>query len=187
VESLLTTFIAAALAEFGDKTQLLVIALAARYGRPGPVLAGAAAAALANSMIAAAGGILIHDMVTLRALSLLVAVALLYAGIAGLMRRKAQALAASRMPAFLVSALAFFTAEFGDRTQFITGALAAQYDSLLLSALGATAGIAAANIPAALLGARAETLVPLRAIRLAAAACFLLAGLVIAVHALRLI
>jgi putative Ca2+/H+ antiporter (TMEM165/GDT1 family) len=83
LEPLLTTFIAALLAEWGDKTQLLVVALAVRYRRPLPILAGIAVAALANSLIAATGGIVVNSLIILRATSLLVAVALIFAGVGG--------------------------------------------------------------------------------------------------------
>src|SRR5207253_2633118 len=64
----------------------LVMAIAARHGRAGPVVAAAALAALLNSLLAAAGGVLVHDFVTIRALSLLVALALLFAAAAPLLR-----------------------------------------------------------------------------------------------------
>lgn len=188
MDALLTTFLAAGLAEWGDKTQLLVIALAARYGRPGPVLAGIFVAALANAMIAALGGGLLNGFITLRAISLLVAVALLFAGIGGLIRHKAPDMGAGwRTGPFVTTAACFFLLEFGDKTQFLTAAFAAQFDSLLLAAFGATMGVIAANLPAALLGDRLAEVVPVRAIRIGVAALFLLAGFIVAVKSLRLI
>jgi putative Ca2+/H+ antiporter (TMEM165/GDT1 family) len=188
LEALLPAFIFALLAEWGDKTQLLVVALAARHGRPGPLLAGVALAALINSLIAATGGIFVHGYITLRAISLLVALALIFAGVAGAMRRKTPAMAET-LPggAFLAGAFGFFLVEFGDKTQFVTFALAAQYDSLLLTAAGATAGVIAASAPAALLGTELARRVPVRAIRLGAAGLFLIVGLIVAVNALRLV
>ena len=88
MEPLLTSFVAALLAEWGDKTQLLVAALGARYARPLPVIAGVAAAALANSLLAAFGGTLVHGMVTPRAVSLIVGIALTLAGGGALFRSK---------------------------------------------------------------------------------------------------
>lgn len=188
MEALLPAFIAAALGEWGDKTQLLLIALAARYGRPGPLLAGVALAALAGSLLAAFGGILIHGTVTLRALSLLVAVSLLFAGIAAFIGRKTPAYAETlRGPAMAAAAFGFFLAEFGDRTQFITFALAARYDSLLLAAAGATLGIVAASVPAAVLGPELARVLPVRALRYGGGALFLLVGLIVGLGALRLV
>ena len=188
MDALLTTFLAAALAEWGDKTQLLVIAFAARYRRPLPILLGVAVAALANSLIAAFGGTLISGMITLRALSLLVALALLFAGLGALFRNKVPDMGRTwRTGPFLTVAACFFLLEFGDKTQFVTAALAAQFDSLALAALGATAGVVAANLPAAVLGDRFAGLVPMRAIRIGAAILFLLTGFIVAISALRLV
>lgn len=188
MDALLTSFLAALLAEWGDKTQLLVVAFAVRYRRVGPILAGVAAAALANCLLAAFGGTLIHDMVPLRALSLLVGVALVFAGVGGLIRGKTPDMGGTwRTGPFLTTAACFFLLEFGDKTQFVTAALAAQFDSLVLAGFGAAVGVVAANIPAALLGERLAGVVPVRAIRLAAAALFLIAGVIVAVGALRLV
>jgi putative Ca2+/H+ antiporter (TMEM165/GDT1 family) len=188
VDALLTTFIAAALAEFGDKTQLLAIALAARYRKPGAVLAGIAVAALANSLLAAWGGVLINGMITLRAISLLVAVALASAGISGLIRQKNPGDMGStwRTGAFVTSAACFFLLEFGDKTQFLTAAFAARYDSFLLAAAGASAGVIVANIPAVALAERMPKAVPLKRIRLWTSVLFLIAALFVGVPALRL-
>ena len=188
MDALFLSFIAAGLAEWGDKTQLLVVALAIRYRRPGAILAGVALAALANGLIAAFGGTLVHDMITLRAVSLLVALALLFAGVAGLLRKKMpEASFPGMRSAFLASALGFFIFEFGDKTQFLTFAIAAQYDALALAAAGATAGVLVAAAPAALLGARLPAVVPMRPLRIAIALLLLLAGFVVAINALRLV
>ena len=188
MEALLTTVIAAALAEWGDKTQLLVIALAARYGRAGPILLGVAAAALANSLIAAAGGVLVNGYIVLRAVSLLVAVALLFAGIAGLIGGKPPETGKDwgRGP-FLTAAAGFFILEFGDKTQFLTFALAAQFNSVALAAAGAAAGILVSCAPAAVLGPELAKHVPLKAVRMAVAVLFLFVGFVVAINALRLV
>jgi putative Ca2+/H+ antiporter (TMEM165/GDT1 family) len=191
VDALVTAFAAAGLAEFGDRTQLLVIALAARYGRPGQVLAGVAVAAPANALIAAFGGTLVNGIITLRAISLLVAVALLYPGVAGLIPQNTKSDTAMgstwRTGAFLTTAVCFFLLEFGDKTQFVAFAIAAQFDSLALAAGGAALGVLAANVPAALLGNRAGDVLRLALVRRIAAILFLIAGVIIAVSALRLV
>lgn len=188
MDALLTTFLAAALAEFGDKTQLLAIALAARYRKAGAVLAGIAIAALANNLLAAAGGVLISGMITLRATSLLVAVAMLFAGIAGLIRQDDPSEMGStwKTGPFLTSAACFFLLEFGDKTQFLTLAFAAQFDSFLLASAGATTGVIAANLPAAVLGDRLPEKLPLKRIRIGISILFLFVGFIVAVNALRL-
>lgn len=188
MDAILTSFIAAGLAEWGDKTQLLVAALAARYGRPGPVLAGVALAALANALVAAACGTLLHGYITVRAVSLLLALALAFAGAVAFGRKAPPALAETvKGGAFLGSLIGFFLIEFGDKTQFVTFAVAAQFDALLLAAAGAAAGIVAASLPAALLGPALARQVPLRAVRYAVGLLFLLVAAIVAVNALRLV
>ncbi len=188
MESLLTTFVAAFLAEWGDKTQLLVIVLATRFQRPAAVLAAVAIAALANSALAAFGGSLIHHYITLRAISLLLALALIFAGAGGLLRDKSPDMGSTwRTGPFLTTLGCFMLLEFGDKTQFMTIALSAQYDAPILAAAGAAVGIAAANAPAALLGPELAKALPLRWIRLGIGLLFLLVGLIVAINALRLV
>lgn len=187
MDALLPTFLAALLAEWGDKTQLLAALLATRFRDRRAVLAGIAAAALANSGIAAAGGRLVADLINFRAIGLMVALALLAAGAGGLLRQKPHRLADhSRFGAFATSAAAMFVLEFGDKTQFLTFAFAARADSLVLAAGGATAGILVAAVPAVMLGERFSAL-PLRAIRLGASCLFLIVGAILALGALRLL
>ena len=188
VDALLTSFIAAALAELGDRTQLFVVVLAMRFGRPAPILAGLALAALANSLIAAVGGVLIGGMIDTRALSLLVALALLFAAGGSFIRRSEPRMGEGwRTGAFVTAALCLFLVEFGDKTQFLTFALAGRFDSVALAAAGATAGIVAANIPAVLLGDRLAQTVPVRALRYAIGGLFLIVGFIVAVQALELV
>ncbi|HEX9954016.1 MAG TPA: TMEM165/GDT1 family protein, partial [Allosphingosinicella sp.] len=130
----------------------------------------------------------VHDTVTLRALSLLVGVALLFAAAPGFMRRKTPAYAETLAgPAIFAAALGVFLAEFGDRTQFTTFAIAARADSALLPAFGSAAGVMAASVPAILLGPALLKRLPVRALRTGAAILFLLAGIIVALNALRLV
>jgi len=187
MDALVLSFVAGGLAEWGDKTQLLALALVLRFGRIVPVLLGLAVAALANAGLAAFAGTIVHDMATLRALSLLVAIALLFAAVAGFIPQQAPPAPGAkwRIGPFLTSAVLIFGAEFADKTQFLTFAVAAQYDSLWLAPAGAAAGVVAANVPLLLLG-REGVPRALKPIRLGIACLFLLAGLAVAVSALRL-
>jgi putative Ca2+/H+ antiporter (TMEM165/GDT1 family) len=188
MDALLSSLVAALLAEWGDRTQLLVVALAVRYRSVAPILLGVLVAALANSMLAAAGGVLVGNMITLRAMSLLVALALLFAGVGGLIGRSTPDMGGGwKVGAFLTTAVCFFLLEFGDKTQFLTFSLAGRFDSLLLAGFGATAGVVAANIPAIVLGERLRELVPLTAVRLTICAFFIVTGFIVAVNALRLV
>jgi putative Ca2+/H+ antiporter (TMEM165/GDT1 family) len=187
MDALLTAFIGAALAEWGDRTMLFVVVLAARFGKAGPILAGLALAALINGAVAAFGGVLIHDLVATRALSLLVALALLMAGAGSLISRRPPAMAARwRTGAFVTAAASLTILEIGDKTQFLTFALAARFDSVALTLAGAVAGILVANAPAAVLGSAFPQNVPLRPIRYAVGALFLVTGFWLAVKALDL-
>jgi putative Ca2+/H+ antiporter (TMEM165/GDT1 family) len=187
VDALLTALIGAALAEWGDRTQLFVLVLAARFARPGAILAGLAVAALLNGVAAALGGVFVHDLITTRASSLLVALALLMAGAGSLISRRPPDMAARwRTGAFVTAAASLTLVEIGDKTQFLTFALAARFDSVALTAAGATAGILLANAPAAVLGAELGRTVPVKAIRYAIAALLLVSGFWVAVKALAL-
>jgi len=186
MEALVTAFAAAFLAEWGDKTQLIVAMLAATTRRPGQVLAGLVLAALASNLVAAIAGIFIAGAITIRAMTLMVALALLFAGLSGLIRRSPPAPAAARLPV-LTAFILCLAAEFGDRTQFLSFALAGRFDSAPLAAAGATAGMLAACVPAVVLGEKLGKTVPLRAIRYVVAALFLIAGFIAAVKALQLV
>lgn len=186
MDALVTAFVASALAEWGDKTQLLAVALAAHTGRPGKVLVALFLAILVSSLLAALAGVIVADMVSIEAMTLLVAVALMFAGVAGLIRHRPPKIEESRLPWIVAAAILFLAAEFGDRSQFITFALAGRFDSFALAAAGAVAGIMAAAGPAALLGGRLATVLPIGTIRYAGAALFLLTGFVVAMQALGL-
>ena len=160
MDALVTAFVAAALAEWGDRTQLLVALLAARFGRPRIVLAGFLVAAALSNGVAGYFGALVADLITIRALTLLVALALLFSGVAGLIRRNPPSPGSGRTPLLLAAILLCLVAELGDRTQFLTFALAGRFDSPALAAAGATAGMLTAAIPAVLLGARLQADVP---------------------------
>ena len=185
MDSLLSAFIAAGLAEWGDRTQWLVLLLAARSGRPWQViLALLLAAAVSNGVAAYAGGF-VADIVTVQATTLLLAVAFLFAGVAGLIRRAPPSAGSTRVPLLIAAIILLLAAELGDRTQFLAFAFAARFDSPVLAAAGATAGILAAGIPAALLADRLRPALDRRAVRFGIAGLFLLAGFVLGVAALQ--
>jgi len=185
VEALVTAFVAAFLATWGAKTQLVVAALAAATRRPVLVMAGLALAALASSIVAAVAGIWIAATITIRAMTLLTAVALLFGGVSALIARQRKETVTARLP-LATAFILCLAAEMGDSAQFLTFALAGRFGSAPLAAAGATAGIAAACLPAAILGERLEAAVPLRAIRYGVAALFLVVGFIVAMKALQL-
>jgi Ca2+/H+ antiporter, TMEM165/GDT1 family len=187
MDALVASFVAAFLGEWGDKTQLLLAVLAARTGRPGAAFAGIAVAVAAANLFAGYAGATLVGMMPIRAASLLVALALGIAGLAGLFRRRAPDPGSLTLPLFAAALIMALAAQVGDRTPFVTFALAARFDASLLAAAGATAGALAACVPAALLGDTLAKTVPLRAIRLVSATLFLLAAIATALSALRLV
>jgi Ca2+/H+ antiporter, TMEM165/GDT1 family len=188
VDALLPPLVAAFLAEWGDRTQLLTILLVSRFQRPKAILAGIALAALCNSVISAFAGVLIGDLINFRAITLMTALALLFAGAGAFFPQKQPRLETQGAGGILfASFFAFAVLEFGDKTQFVTATLAARADSIWLTTLGATVGILLANIPAALMAERFAAVLPLKAMRLAIGGFFLMAGAFIAISALRLV
>lgn len=188
MDALLPAFLAALLAEFGDKTQWLALALGLHFARPLPVLGGIALAALISAALAALAGIYVSPMLSFEAATLMLALALLFAGIAAMMKQKPpEPVEGWRLGAFLSSFLAFFILELGDKTQFLTFAIAVRSGSFWLSMAGAVAGVVTASTIAILLGRRFATTLRVSAIRCGGGILFLLLGLWAALAALRLI
>ncbi|MGH8084105.1 MAG: TMEM165/GDT1 family protein [Lysobacter sp.] len=164
-----------ALAEIGDKTQLLALLLAARYRKPGPIIAGILVATLLNHALAAWFGALVAQWLQPEVLRWVVAGSFLAVALWTL---KPDSLDddGGGLPArgaFIATTVAFFIAEIGDKTQVATVLLAARYSPLWEVIVGTTAGMLAANVPVVLLGSRFADRLPLRAARLVAAAVFL--------------
>ncbi|HWS78928.1 MAG TPA: TMEM165/GDT1 family protein [Thermomonas sp.] len=182
-DALLVSTGTVALAEIGDKTQLLALLLAARFRRPWPIIAGILVATLLNHAMAAWIGQLAASWLTPQALRWIVAAS--FIGIA-LWTLKPDTLddgeglparAAGFGQAFLATAVAFFLAEMGDKTQVATVLLAAKYTSLWQVVAGTTIGMLLANVPVVALGSRFAAKLPLKAARITAACVFLALGL----------
>ena len=183
--ALLASLVAAFLCAWGDRTQFLAATLTAGTRRPGHVLAGLVLAAAASNAVAAFAGAWIAASINLRALSLLTALALVFAGLSGVIPRRQQPERAPRL--LLVSTFILcLAAETGDRIQFLTFALAGRFDSAPLAAAGASAGMIAACVPAVMLGERLQSTVPVRGIRWAVAGLLLVVGFIVAMKALQL-
>ncbi len=179
VEALLTSTLLVALAEIGDKTQLLAIVLAARFRRPLPIIAGIFAATLANHFLAALVGAEAAALLEGAWFRYLVAASFVGMAIWTLIpdRLDDAGQAPRRFGPFLATLAAFFMVEMGDKTQLATIALGARFHDLLAVTAGTTLGMMIANVPAVLLGARAIRMVPLGAVRAVTGAVFLLLGL----------
>lgn len=173
-----------ALAEIGDKTQLLALLLAARFRRPWPIIAGILVATLLNHALAAWLGSLVARWLQPDVLRWVVAASFL-AVAAWTLRPDSlddDPAPASARSAFLATTIAFFIAEMGDKTQVATVLLGTRYDALAQVILGTTAGMMLANVPVVLLGSRFASRLPLQAARHVAAAVFAALGLWVAVR-----
>lgn len=177
-EALLVSTGAVALAEIGDKTQLLALLLAARFRKPWPIVAGILVATLLNHALAGWLGQQASQWLTPAVLRWVVAAS--FIGIA-LWTLKPDTLDAGQpLPprgAFIATTLAFFIAEMGDKTQVATVLLAARYEPLWQVVAGTTVGMLLANVPVVALGSRFADRLPLRAARITAACVFLALGL----------
>ena len=175
MQTLLVSTLAVAVAEIGDKTQLLSLILAARYRRPWPICAGILVATLLNHALAGSAGALVAQWVSPQVLEWLVVASFFAVAAWTLVPDKVDEAEAGRGTGhgvLLATTLAFFLAEMGDKTQVATVVLAAQYAPLWQVVVGTTAGMLLANVPVVWLGARFADRLPLRAARIAAALLF---------------
>ena len=159
------------LAEFGDKTQLAALVLAARYREPVPIILGLAAATLANHALAGLIGAGIAAALGPARLRLVLGVSFLAIAAWTLLpeRSRDEPARAPRFGVWGTSALTFFLLEMGDKTQIATVALAARYQSLAPVIAGTTVGMLIADVPAVFLGRIAARWLPLRLLRALAA------------------
>lgn len=170
-----------AFAEIGDKTMLLAIVLASRFRQPWPIIAGIFAATIVNHALAAWAGVAVAGLLQGFWFRLAVAIGFLAMAIWALIPDKIDEEAApksvSARGAFVTTTIAFFAAEMGDKTQIATVALGAQYHQVLWVTAGTTLGMMIANVPAVFLGERITRIVPMHAVRIAAAAIFAALGI----------
>ena len=168
-----------AIAEIGDKTQLLAIVLAAKFRKPVPIIAGIFAATLLNHALAATAGYFIADLLSGQWFRIAVGAAFIAMAAWALIPDKEDDTAAQRGQGgvFLTTLVAFFLVEIGDKTQIATALLAARFQDIVAVTAGSTLGMMLANVPAVYLGEAATRIVPLGAVRAAAAFVFVLIGL----------
>ena len=153
-----------ALAEMGDKTQLLSLVLAARFRKPWPIVWGILAATLVNHAMAGAVGSFITTLLSPQALRWVLAASFLAMAVWMLIPDKLDEDDQPKSPkygVFATTVVLFFLAEMGDKTQIATVALAAQYQQLASVVTGTTLGMMIANVPVVFLGERITRLVPL--------------------------
>jgi len=178
MEALLVSVTTIAVAEMGDRTQLLSLILAARYGRPWPILAGILLATIANHAAAGFIGVWFGRFLQPHVLDLVVGASLI---VMALWTLKPDKLDEDDSPkdrgqVFLTTLVSFFIAEIGDRTQIVTAALGARFQQVLWVAAGTTLGMMIANVPAVFVGEMAATRLPVRPLRYLAAAALAAQG-----------
>jgi Ca2+/H+ antiporter, TMEM165/GDT1 family len=187
LDAFLISTLAVAIAEIGDKTQLLAIVLAARFKRPWPIIGGILVATLANHALAATAGYYVASLLESAWFQYALGASFIVMGLWTLIPDKEDEAGAkpSRFGVFLTTTIAFFLVEMGDKTQVATVALAAQFRDILLVSAGTTLGMMLANVPAVFLGEAATKVVPLKVIRAVAASLFVVLGIWIVWQQLR--
>src|SRR3954468_22193270 len=172
-----------ALAEMGDKTQLLSLLLAARFRRPWPIVAGILVATLVNHGLAGALGAWVTANVGPDVLRWILGISFIAMAIWMLIPDKLDEddapKGASRLGVFATTVVAFFLAEMGDKTQVATVMLAARFNAWAAVVAGTTLGMMLANVPAVWFGDRLVRKVPIRLVHLVSAAIFLVLGAVV--------
>ena len=173
-----------ALAEMGDKTQLLALVLAARFKKPWPIVLGIFVATVLNHAMAGALGVWVTTQLTTyfspQTLRYILGASFIAMAAWMLVPDKLDDDADSKAPRFGVfgtTVVLFFLAEMGDKTQIATVMLAARFDAYIAVVAGTTLGMMLANAPVVWLGERMTRLVPLRVVHVVSAAIFLGLGL----------
>jgi Ca2+/H+ antiporter, TMEM165/GDT1 family len=169
-----------ALAEIGDKTQLLAFILAARFKKPLPIIAGILCATIINHGLAGALGAWITTTVNPEILRWILGISFIGMAIWTLIPDKIEeeeTQVAKKLGVFGATFITFFLAEMGDKTQIATIAMAAHYASPLLVVAGTTLGMLLADVPAVFIGDRLASKIPMKLVHSVAAGIFALLGL----------
>lgn len=170
-----------ALAEIGDKTQLLALLLAARYKKPVPIILGIFVATVVNHLFAAAFGQWLTSLIGPDVMRWLLGLGFL--AMAGWLmipdKLDDDTRLHERLGVFGATLLAFFIAEMGDKTQLATVALAAKYHALTSVVIGTTLGMLLANVPVVLIGEAAAKKLPPKLVHAVAASLFAALGVAV--------
>ena len=168
-----------ALAEIGDKTQLLAFILAARFRKPLPIVAGIFCATAVNHGLAGALGAWITSAVSPEVLRWILGLSFIGMAVWTMIPdeiEEDETRVAHRLGVFGATLVTFFLAEMGDKTQIATVAMAAHYASPLIVIIGTTAGMLIADVPAVLVGEKLAGKIPMKLVHSIAAAIFALLG-----------
>ncbi|WP_119964149.1 TMEM165/GDT1 family protein [Simplicispira lacusdiani] len=180
MEAFLVSTSIVALAEMGDKTQLLALVLAARFRKPWPIVWGIFVATVFNHALAGAAGAWITTLIGPQMLRWVLGVSFIAMAVWMLIPDKLEDGDTGEGPrwgVFGTTVVAFFLAEMGDKTQIATVMLAAQYSGWLWVVAGTTLGMMLANAPVVWLGDRITRRIPLRTVHVVSAGIFLVLGI----------
>ena len=176
LDAFLHSTLLVAVSEIGDKTQILSLILAARYRKSIPIVFGILVATLANHALAAFGGTLLMHTALKAWMPLILALSFIGLGLWILVPDKVdddEGTVKKDYGAFVTTTIMFFLAEMGDKTQFATIALAAEYNNILMVVAGSTLGMMIANVPAVIFGDKIMKYVPLKWVRIVASLLFI--------------
>lgn len=179
MQTYLISTLLVALAEMGDRTQLLAIMLASRYRRPLPILLGIFVATIASHALAALAGFYLASVLSATWFKYAVSLSFIAMALWALVpdtEREGEP-GTQRLGVFVTTAVAFFLVEIGDKTQIATAVLAARFHDVAIVAAGTTTGMMIANIPAVFLGQAVTRVLPIHALRIGAAVVYLALGL----------
>jgi putative Ca2+/H+ antiporter (TMEM165/GDT1 family) len=179
MEALLVSTGVVALAEIGDKTQLLAFILAARFKKPLPIIAGILCATIINHGMAGALGAWITTSISPEILRWVLGASFVGMAVWTLIPDKIEdeeTQVASKLGVFGATFITFFLAEMGDKTQIATIAMAAHYASPLLVVIGTTLGMLLADVPAVFIGDKLASKIPMKLVHSIAAAIFAVLG-----------
>jgi len=178
LEALLVSTTIVAIAEIGDKTQLLSFVLAAKFKQKWPIIWGILFATIANHFLAGYVGVWLANLMSPEVLRWVVAISFFIFAIWALKPDTLdddQKLGSTGV--FLTTLVAFFIVEMGDKTQLATVALAARYDALVAVVMGTTLGMMIANVPAVLVGEALSNRINMNVMRWVAAGLFIVLGI----------
>lgn len=180
MEAFLSSTLAVAIAEIGDKTQLLALFLAARFAQKNAIIAGIFVSTLLNHFVSAALGVWLAKFVSPDMMKWIVGLSFIIVGLWLLIPDKDEETDSKwlKYGAFGATVVLFFLAEIGDKTQIATVLLAAKYHALFWVVCGSVLGLMIANVPVVYLGDMLMKKIPAKAVRIAACVLFVVLGVV---------
>jgi Ca2+/H+ antiporter, TMEM165/GDT1 family len=179
MEALLISTGVVALAEIGDKTQLLAFILAARFKKPVPIIAGILCATIVNHGLAGALGAWITTAISAETLRWILGASFIGMAVWTMIPdeiEEEETQVARKFGVFGATLITFFLAEMGDKTQIATVAMAAHYGNPLLVVIGTTLGMLLADVPAVFIGDKLASKIPMKLVHSIAAAIFAVLG-----------